>query len=185
MKLGTKGIGSIDETNISRVCPGRYHVMVTDVIEFPTYAPSAIVAEFTVLAGTIPDQQGRSFREFFQTAGKDKAGTEAVMKRLQRFAMCLGLMGADEAERDIDFKAGVGKQLVIEVIENEYQGRKQSRVSFMGMWPIGHKDVSDVPTDQASLAGSGTGEAAGAAGPSAPVAAAETARSGGDDWNNL
>jgi hypothetical protein len=148
VSLGSKGVKSEDDLGgNTRPLAGRYHVVVKDVDEtFEKF--DKVVVEFEVLAGTTPDQEGRTISEFFSLS-------EKALVRLQRLAIVLGLLKPDEEEKEVEFVQGEGRQLVIEVEDNEYEkdGEKKKgvRVSFLGMWSLANKQVADVPRDEEAV----------------------------------
>lgn len=122
--------------------PGRYHVMVKDVDETEALSKwESIVMTFEILAGTIPGQEGKTLREFFSVK-------ETAAKRLNLLAMVTGLLSLGE-KREVRFSEARGRQLIIEIEEQEYQGKKRARVPWAGLWRLDHPDVKDVPRDAA------------------------------------
>jgi hypothetical protein len=121
--------------------PGRYHAVITNVDESLEKVDKVIVT-FQVIAGNKEGQEGLEIAEFFPVKGK-------VINRLQRLALVTGLLKPDEEEREVEFSAAVGNDLIIEVEENEYekdgQTKKNMRISYAGMWSVGNKEVKDVP----------------------------------------
>lgn len=144
MQLNATKTDSIDDLDSGGYpLPGKYHVVLENVEE----KEKSIVCKFVVLAGTTPGQEDKKITEFFPTS-------ENAQPRLIRLAMSLGLLKPGE-EKDVDFQKGVGGFLIVEAAENEYekdgQKKKNVRVPWMGMWPLGHKDVGDVPINQEEL----------------------------------
>jgi hypothetical protein len=176
--MGAKDVKSEDDVSgYQRPLPGRYHAVVKHVDEsFEKF--DKLIIDFEVLAGTVPDMQGRELSEFF-------AVTDKAIPRLQRLALCLGLLQPGEPDRDVEFADGVGRDLVIEIEENNYEkdGKKISgvRVGYLGMWSTNNAAVADVPKgeiQQGSKAGQGETVAPSAA--TEPVAAASKAETWAD-----
>ena len=143
MQLNTQGINSADDVGGNRPLPGRYHVIIQDVDETFQKDAKSIIVDFEVLAGTTPGQEGRRHREYFSVS-------EKAMPRLIRLAMVTQLIGPNEM-REVAFSQARSRQLIIELGEDEYQGKKRTKMSFAGMWEIGHADVKDVPLNQEAL----------------------------------
>lgn len=151
INLNASSVKSASELTLGGLpLPGRYHVMVTDCTE----GDSSVEAKFQILAGTTPGQEGKQLTEWFHISDK-------AIKRLVRFAMCAGLIAPGE-EKDVDFVGAVGAQLVIEVEEQEYQGKKKTRISADGLWPVDDAAVASVPksADAGELAAASTAAAA-------------------------
>lgn len=199
--LGAEKEKSEDDVGGNRPEPGRYHSVITGADE-SFEKVDKIVVDFRVLAGNKDGQVDRTITEYY--AVSDKA-----MPRLKRLALCIGLLMPGEPEKEVDFEQAVGRQLVIEVEENEYEKdgekKKSRRVSWMGMWSLGNKEVADIPKDAEALkviAGIQPGVPAVTAAPPAatptaasppqnpppPVAEAATeplAGGGATDWDDL
>lgn len=154
MKLNTQGkkpeeIGTSDFTPPK---PGRYHVAVKTVDDTFEKQPQNVVVLFEVLNGTVPGQAGTSFSEYFFIERENPQDWQIA--RLTRFAWACGLIGENE-EKEVDFQAAAGCQLVVEVYEDEWRdkdGNEKKKIKITkkggGMWPLGHKEVNDVPIDK-------------------------------------
>jgi hypothetical protein len=179
VRMGAKDVKSEDDVSgFQRPLPGRYHVVVKHVDEsFKKF--DKIIVDFEVLAGTVPDMQGRELSEFF-------AVTDKAIPRLQRLALCLRLLQPGEPDRDVEFANGVGRDLVIEIEENNYKDKNGKevngvRVGYLGMWSTINATVADVPKaniQQGSKADQGETVAPAAA--TEPVAAASKAETWAD-----
>lgn len=130
--------------------PGRYHVVVLDVVECEDKFPDKIIITFMVLAGTSADQKYLVVREFFATSKK-------AIPRLQRLALSVGLIRPNAPKQEVHFKNAVGRDLVIEVETNKWKDKTSGeektsmRVAFLGFWSTGNPEVSDVPKGQLLL----------------------------------
>lgn len=201
VKMGSQNVKSEDDIQGGdRPLPGRYHAVVKDVsymakgadgkqfeVDESDSGAEKVVVNFEVLAGTVPGQAGKAITEYF-------AISEKALPRLQRLAICTGLLTPGEVERDVLFSQAVGRQLVIEVEDNQYTNAsgkevKGVRVAYMGLWSIGNAAVADVPKDAEALA-----LASKPAPPQAQQAAqaqqqeaqpAGAASGGGDKWADL
>lgn len=190
VRMGAKTVQSEDDIQgNARPLPGRYHAIVKHADDsFEKF--DKVIVEFQVLAGTTPGQEDRCISEFFAT-------TEKAMPRLQRLALCTGLLNPGEEEKDISFSEAEGRQLVIEVEENRYEkddgnGGKKTvegvRVGFLGMWSLNNKAVEDVPKNQEAI--KLLAEASGGSNPpretaTAGATTATAASTSGDKWADL
>ena len=182
LNLDTSGVNSADELGTTFCLPGRYHTVVKAVDESFSKFPEAVIVEFEILAGTVPGQEKKTHREFFSTKGK-------AIDRIKRFAMVTGLIGPNE-RKQVNLSDALGHQLVIEIIDEEYQGKTRSKVSYVGMWSPDHKEVADVPKDKAFLALHGQGKVPvlrSAPQPAAqqPASQPVTAAAGADPYGDL
>ena len=183
VRIGAQQVKSEDDiSGFQRPLPGRYHVVVKHVDEsFEKF--DKIVVDFEVLAGTVPDQQGRELSEFF-------ACTDKAIPRLQRLALCVGLLKPGQPEADVEFTDAVGRDLVIEVEENNYKTKEGKevnsvRVGYLGMWSTANEAVKDVPKGTLPEGGGSQGAKIGGGGGGGGVAASGGAASGGDEWSDI
>jgi len=186
VRMNAANVKSEDDiSGFQKPLPGRYHVVVKHVDEsFEKF--DKVLVDFEVLAGTTPGQEGRELTEFF-------ACTEKAIPRLQRLALCLGLLTPGEPDKDVEFAEAVGRDLVIEIEENNYKDKTGKevngvRVGYLGMWSTGNKEVADVPKATISGGGGGgNGNQAASTPPATPPAtqAAAAASGGGGDWSDL
>ena len=161
--LGSEGVKNEEDIQgNSRPAAGRYHVSIDDV-SFLYYDEDEkknieveedgqydkIRFKFQVLAGTVPGQETREIEDnFFLT---DKA-----LPRLQRLALCIGLLHPGEQQREIHFSQAVSRQLVIEVEDNKYTNKsgrevETTQLGFMGFWSLTNQAVADVPKNQQAM----------------------------------
>ncbi len=191
MRLSTRGrkFEDIGAGGGDRPVAGRYHVVVKSVDNSHTTNPTSIPTEFEVLAGTAPGQEGKTTIEFFYYDLKNVK--DFARDRIIRFAQTCGLIG-DNEDKDVDLLDAIGKQLVIQLVDDTYEDKKtgEERKSVRiardgGMWPLNHEDVREVPKSQAAI------DLATAPSTSSPPGgrgdvAADTASSASDDlWDNI
>ncbi len=195
VKIGSQNVKSEDDVQGDpKPVPGRYHAVVKGVqfmmkdsdgklVEVDEDMAEKIIFQFEALAGTVPGQAGREIQEYF-------ALTEKALPRLQRLALCVGLLSPGEAEKEIHFSQAIGRQLVIEVEENQYTNRngqevKSVRVGYMGLWSLGNAAVADVPKD-AEATKLAVGGAPAEPPPQEEPAPASAGQAGSDDkWAGL
>lgn len=155
--LGAGGAQSEDDiSGFNNPLPGRYHVVVNSVDESFNEVDK-IVMEFAVLKGTVPGQETKTIREYFSVQGANDKKTAGCLIRLQRLALVLGLLLPKEKEKEISFEDGLGRQLVVDVVENRYTDRSGNekvgvRVDYLGFWSVWNPTVQDVPFDEAARA---------------------------------
>ena len=180
MKCSTRGQKpeEIGTGGGDRPLAGRYHVVVKSVDTSHTKNPTSIPTEFEVLAGTVPGQEGKTKIEFFYYDPADVK--DFAVDRLTRFAWACGLIGEDE-EKDVNQRDAIGKQLVIELVDDTYidkkTGQERKTVNIArdgGMWPVNHPDVCDVPKSQAAI-DSGAGSTTYSSSPAAAATQAANA----------
>ena len=146
---------------------GTYHVQM-DRVNDESEDGGKVVVDFEVLAGTTPEQAGKFHREYFST-------NEAAMKRLDKLALVAGLIRPGQ-RGEVDFQQIVGRQLIIELVDHEYEkdGEKRTavQISFLGMHSMANKKFADAPRGKSSK-------------PSADVQGNEGAVVDDDDFGDL
>ena len=119
---------------------GTYHTRV-DRANDDSEDSGKVIVDFEVLAGTTPEQKGKYHREYFATS-------EAAMKRLNKLALVTGLIQPGQTT-EVVFGNAVGRELVIELIDHDYEkdGEKRTavQISFLGMHSLTNKKFADVP----------------------------------------
>jgi hypothetical protein len=137
-----------------RPLPGKYHVAINHWDETCS-KKNELVVGFVVLDGTTPGMVGREIQTsmLFEYDGKD------LTDRIVRLALCCGLLQpGQECDEDLTHKAN-GKQLVIEVVEREYEDKKtgeKKKVVDLGnfgyaTWAVDDQLVVDVQKNQNAL----------------------------------
>ena len=145
----------------ARPIPGRYHVAVNHAEEKGSKRKGTpgLEMEFQVICdGLAPDgitltksQSGRTIPLFLSYLGGDESKTQTCLNRVTRLALCCGVLRPGEA-KEPDWQEAIGRELIVEVEEQEYQDQKGndrtgSQVSFMGFWSLGNAEVANVPKD--------------------------------------
>ena len=150
VQLNTSGRSGYQDIKGGRVPPGRYHVRIIETEE----GTERITIKFTVLAGTVSNQENREVSERFQIK-------ERTMPRLDRLAMVLGLIQPGTIA-EVHFAQAIGQELIIELeegreyhrkVDNEPQFNEDGtpqmvtpiQMSWAGCWPIDDPEVADVP----------------------------------------
>lgn len=154
---------------------GRHHCIVDSCELITNDKGTQIVAELQCLASDSPEAASKTHREYFGLTGK-AAG------RLLTFYCAIDLYSreqwqADKAagvSPDIDESKAVGRQLMVELQDEEYEGKKKAKAGFR-FHHVNAKEVASWPKDQASLlmlGGASNGDRQ-------PVAASAS----GDQWS--
>jgi hypothetical protein len=126
--------------------PGKYHAKIEDMQRVSDQT-SYLKVRFALLAGTDPNGAGCLFSERFYLSDKAK-------KRLAILAHRLKLIGEDDFgdRRTVDWNEAIGKQLIVQVVEEEYEAKsggkaKRAKLAFAGFWDLADERVKDVPRD--------------------------------------
>ena len=148
VQMAATGIESEDDVQGTPTPkPGRYHAVIKEVDESYERFDKVII-EFEILGGTVPAQEGSTLSEFFSV-------TPNSVPRLKRLAIVLGLLTPGEGEKDIEFAPAIGRQLVIEVEDNQYEKngvtKKTRRMTFYGCWSLDNPAVADVPKNAEAM----------------------------------
>jgi hypothetical protein len=127
--------------------PGKYHARIEDCQRISDQT-SYLKVRFALLAGTDPNGVGAVFSDRFYLSDKAK-------KRLAILAHRLKLIGGDDfgGRATIDWSQATGKQLIVQVVEEEYEAKnggkaKRAKLAFAGFWSLDDERVKDVPRDQ-------------------------------------
>lgn len=205
---------SLDEVGgRERPLGGWFHVAIHHWDE-TMQKKDEVVVDYQILAGTTPGQEGKVQREYVSMKkfnGDDN--TQNFENTIRRILVAAGVIGLNDAlDRDVTAEV-MGKQLVIEIEEREYDEKKdgvptgkKKKASGVGnfgnaVYPIGAPEVAHVPLNQNALrllgpvsaanaataaAGAANGSARPAATPThtpAPVGNAAPAAAGA--WSNV
>lgn len=134
--------------------PGKAHFQVTRVDENAVSKNSGkpqMIVDLEVLAHTIPNQEGKTHREFFPWTA------DAEQKALV-FACAVGLTTVDELKAKkaagkppvIDFTLAEGRQFLGELRESEYEGKKSVKLDFR-MFHLDSPKHKDFPRNQGKI----------------------------------
>jgi len=152
----TQGTDINDFRGGNRPPPGRYHVLVRNVEEVTARSTGNPGFEFEleVLAGTVPGQEGKSFKHTAWNTSKSQ-------DQLISMAIATGILvpgkpanEGGECEPE-DLLSTEHAQLVVDIEEDTYtdkngQEKKTIKVAYGGIWPVGHKDVAHLKINQAA-----------------------------------
>lgn len=173
----------------ARPLPGRYHAAINHAEEKSSKKKGTpgLDLEFVVVAdGLASDgksqtvgQAKRTIPLFLSYVGGDDSKTQTCINRVTRLALCVGVLSPGEA-KEPDWQDAIGRELVIEIEEQEYQDqqgndKKGSQVSFLGFWSLGNAQVANVPKDTTTPGMQQLAKAGGPVNHPAPTAPTSTA----------
>jgi len=140
---------------------GLYHFIVNDINENPAtkdHKPisNALGVKLEVLAGTNPDQVGKSIDLlFYKGRPEDKDKGEFAKKKLMRFFMAINLLKQHQpgAKVKIETSDGVGQQLCAKLSYRESKdgSKKFLDISFADIWHVDDSEAKDIPKDPEAL----------------------------------
>jgi len=149
---------------------GTYHVEVTAIDRTPKKKDGTLIqnarlsASLIVLDGTNPNGVRKAYDLMFFNPDFSK-GPEAVERensKIGKFFAAVGLIDPNAPTRDASGnpirmkianpQAAVGRQFVIELESNEWNGRKSLRLAFDRCYHVDDPMVAGVPKDAAALA---------------------------------
>jgi hypothetical protein len=144
LDLSTLSVNDLEDE--ATATPGKYHTKIEDVQRVSDQT-SYLKVRFALLAGTDPNGIGAVFSERFYLSEKAK-------KRLAIFAHRLHLLVDDDfgGRVNVDWSQAIGKQLIVQVVEEEYEPKsggkaKRSKLAFAGFWDLADERARDVPRD--------------------------------------
>ena len=183
VELGSIGKESESDVGDNYPAVGRYHAVINDADD-SLATDDKVIVQFAVLSGLPDGQQSRTLTTKFLL-------TENHMLRLQRLALCVGLLKPNEPPREIDFTQAIGRQLVIEVEDHEYTDKNDNpktirQLTWLGMWSLTNPEVADVPKNAVALKLLDNPTAIRPAATSPPAGAAPPAAAPlANDWSDL
>ena len=132
LTIETEGVGAIADPPIA----GNYHVSIASVDEEGGNNGEMIV-DFEVLAGSTKGMEGRNHRAYYSQ-------TTAFAQYFHRLAVIAGLITAEDLAKKIDAKEAieydftktVGRQAMITIHEDEYNGKKNLKMSPFHIWSV-------------------------------------------------
>ena len=139
---------------------GMYHFIVNDINESPTtkdHKPieNALGIKLEVLAGTNPDQVGKSIDlTLYKGRKEDKDGGEFARKKLMRFFMAIGLIKQHQpgVKVKVEPSEGNGRQLCAKIGHREGKdNKKYLDVAYADFWHVDDSEAKDIPKDPEAL----------------------------------
>ncbi len=131
--------------------PGVYHVKLVKVesIDDGDHTPSENLS-FSILAGNVSGQGGKTFTERLYLRGSDDNKTRKAIARAMGFGKRMGVYTKADAEagRPIELERAVGKEFIVELNPDAYvdkngNDRTAVRLSYMGIWGLDHPDAPE------------------------------------------
>ena len=114
----------------------------------------AIIAEFRILSGTTPGQEGLVYEEWFRTGSKHpdldtaEGKTKALLRRLKKTAVAAGYREPAPGELfRIEPKFMVGKRVIIVLDENTYKNVTKGKLAWDGVHRIDAEEF-EIPMPQ-------------------------------------
>jgi hypothetical protein len=169
MSSGTEFDLDLDDMDLEREggysnpAPGRYHGEVNAYCEKDPQC-GKMTFDVEVLAGTTPNQEGKTTRFFFDlpNADYDEKRNRVIKSKIFGMACALGLATLEEAKKakeqrrplKIDWSLAVGRQLCFEVEANE---KTKSGISIKDWcyWSLTSTKAAGIPLNQGKLATQG------------------------------
>lgn len=118
-----------------------------------------LAVDLEVLRHSVSNQVGKVHREKLQK----NLSSEMCRKKFMALAIAAELTTVDEIKQlaahgkspSIEYTHAVGKTVVMKLEDNEYNGRKFTRMSFDCVYHPAHKKANDCPLDKAALDATG------------------------------
>ena len=139
--------------------PGTYHFSILDVGEGvgPKGNPiSGFCVHLVVEAGTTAGQESKEINLVFFSPKLDQSdAAQAWAKRKQAaFLIAAGLMRPDQLGKrvSVDLQAAKNRQIIVELEENEYEGRTNLQIRFANVYHVDDPRAKDFPKKAEVLA---------------------------------
>lgn len=136
---------------------GQYHLVVSEIDESRKMG-NAIVVSFGVLAGTVPGQQNKTFREFFNDPhSSHKDGGAFCKKRRLALLLATGVVTPDMIGKQfsVDWQSLFERQLKASVTVEERADkddatkiRRNAHIEGLEMWGPLDEKAKHIPHDQ-------------------------------------
>lgn len=146
---------------------GGYHVSVVHVDEDGGKNGEMIV-DFECLAGTVPNCEGKTHREYFSKPSKDQDRQKRAntIKRAMLFAISTGLTTVEEIEKNKksgkatipQFRMAVGRQMKLRLSKSEYNGKTNYKAGF-DLFGLDDPKGAEIPTNKGMAAKNGDAQA--------------------------
>lgn len=130
-----------------RVQPGAFFAKIVGVDEESDQKGKMIV-DFEILSGTIPGQEGKIHREWF-----DKSNQKMAIRKLTALAIACGLTTVDQLKKlksegkpfSADYQKCNGKLVCLLLEENDYNGKISTRLSWDSIYLPLDKRAAHIP----------------------------------------
>lgn len=167
VQMSTQGARTSDEWDSGGEWvkkPGIYHVLVDSADCSFEKCQNGMIFGLQVLAGTEPDQIGKTHNERVYLAGADAEKTAKCVERAMSLAVALGLLTKEQADAaigggqdvDVPFEASVGRQLVVRLKADKYTDkdgneRPTVKCEYFGFLSVVQGIKQGVPMDADAL----------------------------------
>lgn len=147
-----------------QVKPGRCHAVFVEFDEYGEPKSGSHFGVWEIVAHDDPKQVGKKYKDLLgdPANGKSEKGVSYAMGRLLHYAYVLGVTTPDEMEAakksgqqpNLDLNNGAGQQVFLEIVEEKYDGKINSRIADAGfaIMSINDPKCKDFPANQAMLA---------------------------------
>jgi len=157
-KFKTTTSSSVARNNLSIEFPGTYHMVVTKIDPEPLKKSGeridALCIHVGVVAGTDQRCVGNNYEVYLNNPSHaNKDGGEFLRRIQTRFFFVTKLVAEDQLDKEveIDLDDAIGRQFIAKFSEEEYQGKKQVKLSGVDMWHVDDPYVKDIPKDSLSI----------------------------------
>lgn len=140
-----------------RVLKGSYLTKIHSVDE-ESDSKGKMIVDFEIICGTTPEQAGKMHREWFE-----KTNQKMAVRKQIALAIAGGLTTVDKIKAaktsgepvDIDYQDLIGKLVVINLEDNEYNGKTSTRIAWDEIYHPADKRVNHVPLNAGMLKAAG------------------------------
>lgn len=151
-EIDTDNIGGFD-----RVMPGSFHTAVVH-LEEEGGKKGEMIVDFEILRGTTANQEGKVMRIYFR-----KDMDKPARKMMLAFAIATGLTTkaaldkhkADHTSPTLDFTTVIGKQVCMNLVEDNFNGKISTKLSWDEIFHPTDKRASHIPLNSVMLAKAG------------------------------
>jgi len=140
--------------------PGTYQAVVNAVDENPSKKSGegldGFKVIFAVVTGTVEGQSEKLFElMFWHPKPNQKNQGEFSRKRQTRFMLATGVIGQSQElaeDMELNLENAVGRQVIITISKEEYQGKERLGLSWFKLWHIDDPEAARHPRDEKSIA---------------------------------
>ncbi len=136
-----------------RVQPGAYHAQIV-AVDPDGGKGGAMLVDFEVLKGTTVGQEGKVHQEKFADDMKKSFQKKRASLALASGIVTMDMLKAAKADKkpvEPDWMAMVGKQVCLNLVENESNGRLYTNLNWDEVWHPTDKKANSVPLHEGML----------------------------------
>jgi len=142
---------------------GTFHCQITSTSEQPTKHDGTLIdnAMFAIalelLEGTNKTQIGKTLDiVFLHPKVTDKGEGAFAKKKVDRFLLAASLASQQQLEKadveiDVDINSTVGRQIIVKIEMNEYEGKTRAQLSFAEIYHVDDPAMKTIPKSAANL----------------------------------